>query len=97
MVQSQVMRALCLFAALLLLPQIAEARVHRSHAARCHFLAQMGYPDCHTPKGYIVDHVIPLCAGGPDKPENMQLQTVSDAKAKDRKERKRCRRMRQAD
>jgi len=24
----------------------------------------------HCP-GYVVDHVVPLCAGGPDKPENM--------------------------
>ena len=22
--------------------------------------------------GYVVDHIIPLCAGGPDRPDNMQ-------------------------
>lgn len=42
--------------------------------------------------GYVVDHVIPLCAGGPDQPRNMQWQTVSDAKVKDREERRTCRR-----
>src|SRR4051812_43063916 len=30
--------------------------------------------------GYVVDHVKPLCAGGPDHPSNMQWQTVRDAK-----------------
>jgi len=41
--------------------------------------------------GYIVDHVIPLCAGGADAPSNMQWQTVPDAKAKDRDEQAQCR------
>jgi hypothetical protein len=41
--------------------------------------------------GWVVDHVIPLCAGGPDKRANMQWQTVEDAKVKDRTERKACR------
>ena len=41
--------------------------------------------------GYIIDHVTPLCAGGSDKPTNMQWQTVADAKAKDRIEREQCR------
>lgn len=42
--------------------------------------------------GYVVDHIIPLCAGGPDKPHNMQWQTVEAAKIKDRDERKMCKR-----
>ena len=33
--------------------------------------------------GYIIDHIMPLCAGGADAPDNMQWQTVSDAKKKD--------------
>lgn len=40
--------------------------------------------------GWIVDHVIPLCAGGRDAPSNMQWQTVADAKAKDKLERVQC-------
>lgn len=44
--------------------------------------------------GWIVDHIIPLCAGGADAPGNMQWQTVADAKAKDRDEHAQCRALR---
>jgi hypothetical protein len=44
--------------------------------------------------GWIVDHIIPLCAGGADKPGNMQWQTVAEAKAKDKQEWAQCRRLR---
>lgn len=40
--------------------------------------------------GYVIDHVVPLACGGRDAPDNMQWQTVTDAKAKDRWERKSC-------
>lgn len=43
--------------------------------------------------GYVKDHVQPLCAGGPDRVDNMQWQTVGSAKAKDRDERALCRRL----
>lgn len=36
--------------------------------------------------GYVVDHVQPLKRGGADKPYNMQWQTTSAAKAKDKSE-----------
>jgi hypothetical protein len=36
--------------------------------------------------GYVVDHVVPLKRGGPDRPSNMQWQTVQAAKAKDKVE-----------
>jgi hypothetical protein len=36
--------------------------------------------------GYVVDHIVLLERGGQDTPTNMQWQTVSDAKAKDRLE-----------
>lgn len=42
--------------------------------------------------GYVIDHVVPLCAGGADRPSNMQWQTISEGKAKDRIERQECRR-----
>ena len=35
-------------------------------------------------RGYVVDHIKPLKRGGPDRPSNMQWQTVSEAKAKDK-------------
>jgi hypothetical protein len=34
--------------------------------------------------GYVRDHIVPLCKGGPDSPSNMQWQTVRDGKAKDK-------------
>lgn len=40
--------------------------------------------------GYVVDHIVPLCACGPDKPENMQWQTLADSKAKDKLEIRQC-------
>lgn len=40
---------------------------------------------------WVIDHVQPLCAGGPDHRSNMQWQTVKDAKRKDVDERKLCR------
>jgi hypothetical protein len=40
--------------------------------------------------GYVVDHIRPICAGGPDTPANVQWQTVAEAKAKDQLERQEC-------
>ncbi len=40
--------------------------------------------------GYIVDHIVPLCASGPDAPYNMQWQTTAQSKEKDRWERTQC-------
>ncbi len=41
--------------------------------------------------GYVIDHRVALACGGADSPSNMQWQTVAEAKAKDRYERKGCR------
>lgn len=41
-------------------------------------------------KGYVIDHIKPLCAGGEDGPNNMQWQTVADAKKKDVGEKQQC-------
>lgn len=41
--------------------------------------------------GYVVDHIRPLCAGGADRPSNMQWQTTADAKVKDLAELRECR------
>jgi hypothetical protein len=75
---------------------IAEAKTHRSAAARHAFQREHPCPLTGKTKGscpgYIIDHVVPLCAGGEDKPINMQWQTVDEAKVKDRAERKQCKR-----
>jgi len=34
--------------------------------------------------GYVIDHVIPLKRGGADRTENMQWQTIEEAKEKDK-------------
>lgn len=46
--------------------------------------------------GYVVDHVVPLCAGGADDPANMQWQARADSYAKDRAELALCRWIRRA-
>lgn len=43
--------------------------------------------------GHVIDHVVPLCAGGEDHPRNMQWQTITAAKRKDVEERRQCRAM----
>ncbi|MDD5298148.1 MAG: HNH endonuclease signature motif containing protein [Rhodocyclaceae bacterium] len=74
----------------------AEARIKRSSAARHEFVRAHACPA--TEKnglpcpGYIIDHVIPLCAGGADAPGNMQWQTIAEAREKDVLERQMCRR-----
>jgi len=65
----------------------ANGRVKRDPAARRAFVRS--HPCPATGKttgacpGYVVDHVIPLKGGGADAPENMQWQTVAEARAKD--------------
>lgn len=39
-------------------------------------------------EGYTIDHINPLSCDGLDTLKNMQWQTISDAKAKDKWERK---------
>jgi hypothetical protein len=45
----------------------------------------------HRCKGYVVDHKKALACGGPDRPSNMQWQTIAQAKAKDKVELLGCR------
>lgn len=67
-----------------------HSRIHRSERAKRAFERMTGYP--HGRPGYIVDHVVPLACGGADAPSNMQWQTKAAGKAKDKVERKSCRR-----
>jgi hypothetical protein len=71
------------------------AGAHRSHQQRTAFMRLHPCPATGRTRGacpgYVVDHVRPLCAGGPDAPQNMQWQTTAAGKAKDRIEREECR------
>jgi len=66
----------------------SRSRIPRSREAKDQFLRRSGYPRGRP--GYVVDHVVPLCAGGADASSNMQWQTVEEAKVKDRQERAQC-------
>lgn len=76
----------------------AEAKIPRSSSAKAEFKRLQPCPSTDRPRGacpgYVIDHVVPLCAGGPDEPANMQWQTVEAAKVKDRAERRQCRALR---
>lgn len=52
-----------------------------------------GYP--HGRPGYVVDHRIPLCAGGPDTVSNLQWQEQKASYVKDLFERDLCRAMKE--
>lgn len=69
-------------------PRDSKGRFVRSAAAKREFEKLTGYPKGRP--GYIIDHIVPLACGGVDAPSNMQWQTVAEAKAKDRVERKGC-------
>ena|SRR5579859_1063938 len=66
----------------------SRGKIHRNREAKDEFLRRTGYP--HGRPGYVVDHIVPLCAGGADASSNMQWQTVAEAKVKDRRERAQC-------
>lgn len=73
---------------------IWNVRTHRSPSARHQF--EHTHPCPSTGKrygacpGYVIDHVVALACGGPDRPSNMQWQTIAAGKAKDKWERRNC-------
>jgi hypothetical protein len=67
----------------------SRGRIKPSAAAKDEFLHETGYP--HGRKGYVVDHKVSLACGGADAPSNMQWQTTAEGKAKDKVERRGCR------
>lgn len=83
------MKAILAAVVLALLALDAEAAT-RNRAQRDAFVRTHACPATHSTKpraacpGYVVDHIKPLCKGGPDKATNMQWQTVAAAKAKDK-------------
>lgn len=72
----------------------AEAKTPRSHVAIHAFVKANACPSTGKNRlpcpGYVIDHIKALACGGADAPSNMQWQTIADAKAKDKWERKEC-------
>ena len=75
----------------LALPVVADGHPERSRAQVRTFLQQQGLEQ--TPEGYEVDHIVPLCAGGRDAPENMQLLTREQHREKTKKDLRLCRKI----
>jgi hypothetical protein len=71
-------------------------KTQRDPVQRAAFMHQHACPSTGKTKGrcpgYVVDHIKPLCAGGPDTPSNMQWQTVRQARQKDQVEREQYKR-----
>jgi len=80
--------AMIVGAMLAIQPAPAFAKRQRSAVARHAFVKSNPCPATGRARlpcpGYVIDHVVPLKRGGPDAPSNMQWQTKSEAKAKDR-------------
>lgn len=74
---------------LLVTPADARDRNVRAEFQRMNPCPSTGHKRGPCP-GWIVDHVIALACGGSDAIENMQWQTIAEAKVKDRWERKNC-------
>ena len=70
------------------LADTSAARPRAVHGRRLNVRAtrQSGYPNGRP--GYVVDHITPLAKGGKDVPSNMQWQTIAEARAKDKVERR---------
>lgn len=75
----------------------AHAKAPRSAGAKREFVRAYPCPATGVRStscaGYVIDHVVPLCAGGLDVAANMQWQAIKSAKAKDREEAALCRKM----
>ena len=78
----------------LLLACSADAAVKRSTKAKRDFQKVNPCPAIGKKTGacpgYVVDHVVALACGGADLPGNMQWQSYSSAKKKDKWERRGC-------
>ncbi|WP_295667879.1 hypothetical protein [uncultured Mucilaginibacter sp.] len=68
----------------LMVPLCAQAYTCRSPVVKRQFDVLSGHPKGRP--GYIVDHICALANGGIDAVINMQYQTISEAKIKDRLE-----------
>lgn len=83
--------ALCLASA-----QLAQARIPRDQAQVRTFRSENPCPATGRARGacpgWQVDHIIPLCAGGADRPENLQWLRTEDHRMKTFLDTRRCRR-----
>ena len=65
-----------------------HGKIARSHNAKAEFKRLHPCPTTGKAtgkcKGYVIDHIKPLKRGGKDRPDNLQWQTVAEAKAKDK-------------
>jgi hypothetical protein len=84
------MRLIISVVVVLLVTGLLGADMRHASVARA-FRALTGYPLGRP--GMIVDHKIPLCAGGPDTIDNLQWQKVAESYNKDTFERALCREM----
>lgn len=77
--------------ALLAPAAVAQIPLARSRPLIREFARMTGYPKGRP--GFVVDHEIPLCAGGPDALANLQWQEKRKSYVKDAFERELCRDM----
>lgn len=70
-----------------------HGKIYRDKIVVKHFMKETGYP--YGRPGYVVDHIIPLCACGKNELSNLQWQSIEEAKKKDKEERKLCERTRE--
>src|SRR5438128_2473392 len=66
----------------------------RSQTEKRHFAKEHPCPVTQLPQPscphHVIDHIVPICAGGADKADNMQWQTLELSRVKDRIERGFC-------
>lgn len=66
-----------------------KGKVVRSEPRKHLFWRESGYPNGGR-AGYVVDHIVPLCAGGCDVPSNMAWMLAEEGQEKDIWERQYC-------
>jgi hypothetical protein len=82
-----------LIASLILLSMAVPA-FSRDRLERAHFMVLNPCPATGKQSGpcpgFVVDHIVPLCAGGADSVDNMQWQNYAESIIKDVEERREC-------